>query len=190
MDSDRLAARVAAIRAYRGSRTAVAGIRDEHARLERRMQDARAGATALQGKPPGNTSARAEKRKALQLEREQVCLATALEECAARLQTELARLAVVRAEWIHASTGFPMVGELWEAHDRGHNGQLRIVTGITERNVQLKKWGSGPKSKSDRNWTVPVDHFVRTNRQVRVIEPHDGRLRMDEVGSCLPRLTF
>ena len=74
-----------------------------------------------------------------------------------------------------------MVGELWEAHDAGHNGQLRIVIGITERSVQLKKWANGPKSKSEMNWTVPVEHFVRTNCLVRVSEPHDGRLRMGEV---------
>lgn len=181
MDSDRLAANRVAIRAFRESRTAVTGLRAEHALLERRVQDLEIGATASQGQPPDKTSARREKGKARQLERERVCLATALEECASRVRTEIAHLSVVREEWVHASTGFPMVGELWVAHDTGHNGQLRIVIGITVRSVQLKKWGNGPKSKSDMNWTVPVEHFVRTNRLVRVIEPHDGRLRMDEV---------
>ena len=181
MDSDRLAARRLAIRAFREARTVVTGLRAEHALLERQVQDLETGATASQGQPPGKTSARREKGKARQLEREWVCLATALEEWASRLRTQIAHLAVVREDWVHASTGFPMVGELWVAHDTGHNGQLRIVIGITERSVQLKKWGNGPKSKSDMNWTVPVEHFVRTNRLVRVIEPHDWRLRIDEV---------
>ncbi len=156
-------------------------LRDEHASLNLRVQHLETGATASQGQPPGNTSVRAERRKARQLERERASLEAARAECASRLQTELARLTVVREEWTRASTGFPMVGELWAAHDKRHNRQLRIVIGITDSCVQLEQWGNGPRSKSDARWTVKVELFVTTNRLVRVIESHDGRLRRDEV---------